>query len=184
EAVFEEGWLRTGDLGRLDSESKLYLVGRKKDLIIDASGKNVYPDELEEIYEDHPSIKELSVVGLPDDSGGENVACLCVPEYGERPREEVRQEIEEHFQKKSAEMPFYRRVKILRLWDGELPRTSTRKVKRNLVVEELKRLERLAPSCERARPAGSTSPLPPIGARRYPLLAEGSTGSNAAIPLR
>ena len=181
EAVFEEGWLRTGDLGRLDSESKLYLVGRKKDLIIDASGKNVYPDELEEIYEDHPSIKELSVVGLPDDSGGENVACLCVPEYGERPREEVRQEIEEHFQKKSAEMPFYRRVKILRLWDGELPRTSTRKVKRNLVVEELKRLERLAASGERARQAGSTSAIRAIDEWLYPLMAEVSQRSIAHV---
>ncbi len=172
EAVFEAGWLRTGDLGRLDSEGKLYLVGRKKDVIIDASGKNVHPDELEELYADHPSIKELSIVGLTDDAGSERVACLCVPEYGERPREEVRREIEEHFQKKSAEMPFYRRVKVLRLWDGELPRTSTRKVKRNLVVEELKRIERLAASGERARQVGSASPLGAVNEWLYPLLAE------------
>jgi long-chain acyl-CoA synthetase len=172
EAVFEDDWLRTGDLGRVDMEGKLYLVGRKKDVIIDASGKNVHPDELEEIYGNHPNIKELSVVGLSDDSGGERVACLCVPEYGQRPRVEVRQELEEHFQRTSAEMPFHRRIKVLRLWDGELPRTSTRKVKRNLVIEELKRLERLAASGERARQAGSTSALGAINEWLYPLVAD------------
>ena len=97
EAVLKDGWLHTGDLGRLDAEGRLYLVGRKKDVIIDANGKNVYPDELEELYGDHAHIKELSIVGLPDDGGGEKVACLCVPDYKERPREEVRRELEEHF---------------------------------------------------------------------------------------
>jgi long-chain acyl-CoA synthetase len=98
-------------------------------------------------------VKELSIVGLPDEAGGEKVACLCVPEYKDRPREEVRRELEEHFRTVSAEMPFYRRVKVLRLWDGELARTSTRKVKRKQVVEELKKLERLASTGEKARAA-------------------------------
>ncbi|XXF79579.1 AMP-binding protein [Myxococcaceae bacterium GXIMD 01537] len=150
-AVLKEGWLYTGDLGRVDAEGRLYLVGRKKDVIIDANGKNVYPDELEDVYGTHPHIKELSVVGLPDEAGGEKVACLCVPDYKERPREEVRRELEEHFRKTGAEMPFYRRTKVLRFWDGELPRTSTRKVKRKLVVEELQRLERVAQSGEKVR---------------------------------
>src|SRR5262249_653044 len=68
DATLKDGWLRTGDLGRIDAEGQLYLVGRKKDVIIDANGKNVYPDELEELYGDHPAIKELSVVGLPDEA--------------------------------------------------------------------------------------------------------------------
>jgi len=153
DATLVDGWLRTGDLGRIDAEGRLYLVGRKKDVIIDSSGKNIYPDELEELYGDHPGVKELSIVGLPDDSGGEKVACLCVPSYGERARGEVRSELEAHFQQVSVELPFYRRVKVLRFWEGELPRTSTRKVKRAPVVEELKRLERLAASGERVRPA-------------------------------
>jgi long-chain acyl-CoA synthetase len=151
QAVLKEGWLSTGDLGRLDEKGNLYLVGRQKDVIIDANGKNVYPDELEELYGAHAHVKELSVVGLPDDAGGERVACLCVPDYQDRPRDEVRRELERHFQEVSAEQPFYRRVKVLRLWDGELPRTSTRKVKRALVIEELKRLERVASAAEKAR---------------------------------
>ncbi len=170
-AAVREGWLHTGDLGRLDADGKLFLVGRQKDVIIDANGKNVFPDELEEIYQRHDHIKELSILGLPDEAGGEKVACLCVPEYKDRPREEVRRELEEHFRKLSAEMPFYRRVKVLRLWDGELPRTSTRKVKRKDVLEELKRLERVAASGEKAK-ASVASAAGGVNDWLFPLIAE------------
>jgi long-chain acyl-CoA synthetase len=157
EATLVEGWLRTGDVGQLDAEGRLMLLGREKDVIIDASGKNVYPDELEELYGAHPHVKELSIVGLPDESGGERVACLCVPDAKERRREEVRAELEEHFRSVSADLPFYRRVKVLRFWDGELPRTSTRKVKRPEVVTELQRLERLASTGSKVRAASGSA---------------------------
>ncbi len=157
EASLVEGWLRTGDMGRLDDDGRLMLLGRKKDVIIDASGKNVYPDELEDLYGAHSHVKELSIVGLPDESGGERVACLCVMDLKDRRREDVRAELEEHFRAVSQDLPFYRRVKVLRFWEGELPRTSTRKVRRPEVLLELQRLEKLASSGERARVApGST----------------------------
>ncbi|MDT7605346.1 MAG: long-chain acyl-CoA synthetase, partial [Acidobacteriota bacterium] len=79
-AVLQNRWLYTGDLGRLDDEGNLYLVGRSKDIIVDTNGKNVYPDEIEETYADSPFVKELSVVGLPDGIG-EKVACMVVPDY-------------------------------------------------------------------------------------------------------
>ncbi|MBX5484608.1 MAG: AMP-binding protein [Myxococcaceae bacterium] len=173
DAVLKDGWLYTGDLGRLDAEGRLYLLGRKKDVIIDANGKNVYPDELEELYQAHEHIKELSIVGLPDESGvGEKVACLCVPDYKDRPRDEVRRELEEHFRRVSADMPLYRRVKVLRFWDGELPRTSTRKVKRKLVVEELKRLERMSASAEKAKEKAAAPTTGGVADWLYPLIAE------------
>src|SRR3990172_4967958 len=56
-----ERWLYTGDLGKLDDEGNLYLVGRSKEIIVDTNGKNVYPDELEEAYLHSPYIKELSI---------------------------------------------------------------------------------------------------------------------------
>lgn len=151
DAVLKNGWLHTGDLGRLDPDGNLTLVGRKKDVIIDANGKNVYPDELEDLYGAHTHIKELSVVGLPDEHGGEKVACLCVPDYKERPREEVKKELEEHFRRVGTDEPFFRRIKVLRFWDGELPRTSTRKVKRPQVVKEFLRLEKLVHNAEKAK---------------------------------
>lgn len=171
EAVIKDGFLHTGDLGRIDADGRLYLVGRQKDVIIDANGKNVYPDELEELYARHDHVKELSIVGLPDEAGGEKVACLCVPDYKDRPRDEVRRELEDHFRQTSLEMPFYRRVKVLRFWDADLPKTSTRKVKRKVVVDELKRLERVAQSGEKLREKAHAA-TGGVADWLYPLVAE------------
>jgi len=151
DAVLKEGWLHTGDLGYLDADGRLFLVGRQKDVIIDANGKNVYPDELEVLYEKHPLIKELSILGFPSEEGGEKVACLCVPETGDKERAEVIRELEEHFRKTSSALPLYRRVKALYFWDGVLPRTATRKVKRKEVLEILKRLEAQSQTLLKAR---------------------------------
>ncbi|HEX8708017.1 MAG TPA: AMP-binding protein [Pyrinomonadaceae bacterium] len=137
-------WLHTGDLGRLDAQGNLYLVGRSKEIIVDTNGKNVYPDEIEEAYFTSPLIKELSVVGLPDGIG-EKVACMIVPDYEhdrELSRDEVRKRIDEHFRTVSSALPFYKRVKVHYFWDGELPRTATRKVKRNEVVAAMQVLDK------------------------------------------
>jgi long-chain acyl-CoA synthetase len=136
-------WLYTGDLGRIDDEGNLYLVGRSKDIIVDTNGKNVYPDEVEEVYQDSPYIKELSVIGLPDGIG-EKVACIVVPdeEYDiALSRAEVRQKIEEHFREVSATLPYYKRVKLLQFTEDELPRTATRKVKRREVLELMQKIQ-------------------------------------------
>jgi long-chain acyl-CoA synthetase len=145
-------WLYTGDLGRIDDEGNLYLVGRSKDIIVDTNGKNVYPDEVEEVYQDSPYIKELSVIGLPDVIG-EKVACLVVPndEYDiALSRSEVRRKIEEHFREVSARLPYYKRVKVLHFTDEELPRTATRKVKRSKVLKMVQRIEERARSSQLA----------------------------------
>ena len=139
-------WLYTGDLGRLDDDGNLYLVGRSKEIIVDTNGKNVYPDEVEEVYQDSPYIKELSVIGLPDGIG-EKVACMVVPdnEYDiALSRAEVRRKIEEHFREVSAELPYFKRVKVLHFTDQELPRTATRKVKRREVTRMMQTAEERA----------------------------------------
>src|ERR1051326_2326925 len=136
-------WLYTGDLGRLDDEGNLYLVGRSKDIIVDTNGKNVYPDEVEEVYQESHYIKELSVVGYPDGIG-EKVACIVVPDYEfdiALTRAEVQQKIEEHFREVSTTLPYYKRVKLLHFTDEELPRTATRKVKRSSALKMLQKIE-------------------------------------------
>jgi long-chain acyl-CoA synthetase len=141
-------WLYTGDLGRIDDEGNLYLVGRSKDIIVDTNGKNVYPDEVEEVYQESPYIKELSVVGLPDGIG-EKVACLVHPDYEydiALSRAEVQQKIDEHFREVSGKIPYYKRVKLLRFTEEDLPRTATRKVKRREVTRLMQKIDELTRS--------------------------------------
>ena len=145
--VIQDRWLRTGDLGKLDEDGNLYIVGRSKDIIIDSNGKNIYPDEIEELYSKSLYIKELSVVGLPDEDGGEKIAALVVPDYEydiALSRAETNRKTEEHFREISASLPFFKRVKVLHLTPFELPRTATRKVKRGEVVEMLQNLDNKA----------------------------------------
>jgi long-chain acyl-CoA synthetase len=136
-------WLYTGDLGRVDDDGNLYLVGRSKEIIVDTNGKNVYPDELEETYGNSVYVKELSIVGLADGIG-EKVACLVVPddEYDiSLSRAALHRLVEEHFREVSASLPYFKRVKVLHFTDIELPRTATRKVKRREVVQIMESME-------------------------------------------
>jgi long-chain acyl-CoA synthetase len=75
------GWLHTGDMGRLDADGFLYVVERKKDLII-RGGFNVYPREVEEVLYAHPAVAEAAVVGTPDPLMGEEVLAWVVPRDG------------------------------------------------------------------------------------------------------
>ncbi len=149
DAVLQDRWLKTGDLGKLDEDGNLYIVGRSKDVIIDSNGKNIYPDEIEDLYSKSSFIKEMSVVGLQDDDGGEKIAALVVPDYEfdiALTRSEANKKVEEHFREVSAGLPFFKRVKVLHITPFELPRTATRKVKRPEVVEMLQTLEDRAKS--------------------------------------
>jgi long-chain acyl-CoA synthetase len=81
EAISSDGWLSTGDVGRLDEDGYLYLVDRKKELVI-RGGYNVYPREVEEVLYAHPDVLEAAVVGVPDERLGEEVAAVVVARPG------------------------------------------------------------------------------------------------------
>lgn len=81
EATFREGWLYTGDIAYIDKEGWVFIVDRKKDIII-ASGYNVYPKEIDEVLFTHPQILEACTVGVPDDYRGETVKVFIVPKEG------------------------------------------------------------------------------------------------------
>ncbi|MDQ3337442.1 MAG: AMP-binding protein [Myxococcota bacterium] len=144
--TLQNGWLHTGDLGRIDDDGNVFIVGRKKEMILGPSGENVYPDELEETYRDTKYIKEMSVVGLPAEAGHETVSALIVPDYDQdgMSREDVRDAVREHVKKISKTLPLYKRLKVVHLWDHDLPKTASRKVKRKDVIVELQRLDRAA----------------------------------------
>jgi acyl-CoA synthetase (AMP-forming)/AMP-acid ligase II len=77
----EDGWLRSGDLGYLDEDGFLYLVGRKKDLII-RGGNNIYPTDVEAVLLEHPDVQEAAVIGVPHQVLGEDVAAFVVRRPG------------------------------------------------------------------------------------------------------
>lgn len=78
DAFFEGGWLRTGDMARVDERGFVYIVDRRKDIII-VSGFNVFPNEVEDFLVSHPKVLEAAVVGVPDEQHGERVCAFVVP---------------------------------------------------------------------------------------------------------
>jgi acyl-CoA synthetase (AMP-forming)/AMP-acid ligase II len=77
ETISDEGWLRTGDIGRLDADDYLYIEDRLKDMII-TGGENVYGPEVESVLIEHPAIADAAVIGVPDDFWGESVKAIVV----------------------------------------------------------------------------------------------------------
>ncbi len=152
--VDEQGWLHTGDLGKFDRRGQLVLVGRQKDVIVGASGENVYPDDVEELLGRVPDIDELSVVGVVR-GDTEVVACLAVPA---RPatwdalktpsptRAETHARALRSLKTAIDKLPRASRPTLVHLYDTALPKTATRKVKRSEVRAILDRLGSALPS--------------------------------------
>jgi acyl-CoA synthetase (AMP-forming)/AMP-acid ligase II len=86
EVITPDGWLRTGDAGRIDDEGYLYIEDRIKDMII-SGGENVYPAEVERVLGQHPDVAEVAVIGIPDQKWGETVRAVVVPAGGTAPDE-------------------------------------------------------------------------------------------------
>jgi acyl-CoA synthetase (AMP-forming)/AMP-acid ligase II len=79
--VLKEGWVYTGDLGYFDSEGFIFLVDRKRDVII-SGAFNIYPKEIEDAIVTHPKVKDVAVIGVPDEKWGEAVKAVVVPKEG------------------------------------------------------------------------------------------------------
>lgn len=133
EITFKNGWMRTGDLGRMDEEGYFYIMDRAKDLII-ASGFNVYPREVEEILFMHPAVQEAAVIGVPDAYRGETVAAFVALKPGFEQSDATRQNILAFCKK---ELTPYKVPKVLEFRDS-LPKTLVGKVLRR----ELRAVER------------------------------------------
>jgi acyl-CoA synthetase (AMP-forming)/AMP-acid ligase II len=119
--VIQNGWLYTGDLGRIDEEGFIYLVGRKKDLVI-TGGENVYPVEVEDVIRKHPKVHDVAVIGTPDDRMGELVTAVIQAKPGEALDEREM----ELFCKKH--LPRYKRPR--RLIFGDIPRNPAGKIEK------------------------------------------------------
>jgi long-chain acyl-CoA synthetase len=129
EAITEDGWFRTGDMAKVDEDGYFFIVDRKKDLII-RGGYNVYPREIEEVLYEHPAIQEAAVVGVPDESLGEEVGAAVVLKKGESLEAD---EIKAYVKEQVAAYKYPRKV----WFEDELPKGPTGKIlKREIEVPE------------------------------------------------
>ena len=120
--AIRDGWLYTGDLGYMDVDGYLYLTGHCKDVIVPASGKNVYPVELEALYRNSPAISEICVVGIPYEDGSDTaIHAVIVPTS---PDETTKAEIQNYLQAQAKQLPSYQQFHKFHFWDDTLPKTE------------------------------------------------------------
>jgi long-chain acyl-CoA synthetase len=160
QSITEDGWLRTGDLGKLDRKGRLTIVGRAKEVIVSANGENVYPDDVEALLGTPKHIKELSIVGIPAPRGGERVACLAVPVMEDGVDRATRlARAEDSLRRAIRELSPSLRPAVVQLYDADLPRTATRKIKRKECREIVERIIAATEAQESAIPGESSEEL-------------------------
>jgi long-chain acyl-CoA synthetase len=141
QVIDHEGWLHTGDLGKMDGRGHLVIVGRAKDVIVASNGENIYPDDVEARLGHVEHVKELAVVAVADGRGGERVACVAVPaEDAELSRAERHARARKALDAAIGALPHGQRPAVITVLDLPLPRTTTRKVKRAELRRQLERL--------------------------------------------
>lgn len=124
--AIKDGWLYTGDIGRVDEDGDLFLMGRSKEIII-VKGQNVYPSDIEEVLYTHPKVAEAAVVGIPDEIRGETIRAIISLKEGEVATE---QEIKHFCREHMADYKVPRQVGFM----DSLPKTAAGKIDK----EELK----------------------------------------------
>jgi long-chain acyl-CoA synthetase len=136
--VLVDGWLMTGDLGRLDASGHLQLFGRKKNMIVTEEGKNIYPEDIENVFEGLP-VKEFSVFAAnylwPQRTMvGEQLVLVIHPEEGRAIDEALRAEIAS----RNRRLLNYKRISGIVGWTSDFPRTASMKIKRNVLADEIR----------------------------------------------
>jgi long-chain acyl-CoA synthetase len=138
-----DGWLMTGDLGRLDGTGHLQLFGRKKNMIVTEEGKNIYPEDIENVFEGLP-VKEFSIFAAnylwpARTMVGEQLVIVLRLEPGQQVSEALRAELAS----RNLRLLHFKRVSGYVVWTEDFPRTASLKIKRAIMAEEIgRRLER------------------------------------------
>ncbi len=161
-AVIRDGWFYTGDLGYFDSHGNLFLTGRQKEVIVLSNGKNVYPEEIETQYLKSPFIKEIAVMGLEGKpgAGGDRLHAVIVPNFDVLRQKKIvnaKEVIRFDIEGLSQQLASTKRVGSYEIWQDDLPRTTTRKLKR---FEIEKRVRANQAAASQKKDAGAAAELP------------------------
>jgi long-chain acyl-CoA synthetase len=137
-----DGWLRTGDLGRFDRQGHLHLSGRKKNMIVTEEGKNIYPEDIESVFESLP-VKEFCVFAAnyvwPKRSMvGEQLILAIRLESNQAFDDELRQDVS----RRNSRLLNYKRIHGIVVCGEDFPRTASLKIKRNDLAARLAQLDR------------------------------------------
>jgi len=138
-ALFDEqGWLKTGDLGKLDQENYLYLKGRVKNLIVTEGGKNVYPEEIEDLFQLYTQVEQILIRGYQEKKGvpAELIEAVIYPskEYYTEHSVDVQEDLERVIKEVNQQVSGYKKISKLTILDEPMDMTSTKKIKRNKVT--------------------------------------------------
>ncbi|WP_336046556.1 class I adenylate-forming enzyme family protein [Solibacillus ferritrahens] len=125
--TFDEGWLKTGDLAKIDKDGDYYIVGRKKEMII-SGGENVYPQEVEQCLIAHEAVQEVSVIGVPNEKWGECVVAFIIVE---NPSEQLQHQLFQYCKEQLANYKVPKQIHFLQ----ELPKTAVGKIDKKQLVE-------------------------------------------------
>jgi long-chain acyl-CoA synthetase len=150
--VFRDGWFLSGDLGYQDKEGYLYITGRQKEVIVLPSGKNIYPEEIENHYLQSPAIKEICVTSAKE---GSSLQAWIVPDMDYMKQEgvtNISERIRWEMKSLSSELPSFKRVKGCQISLDPLPRTQLGKIRRFLVSHSMKKPEAKVQKTEYASP--------------------------------
>jgi long-chain acyl-CoA synthetase len=134
--IDKDGWFHSGDLGYMDENGNFFITGRAKEVIVLSSGKNIYPEEIENYYLKSPWIKEICVIGLegkPGEPKGERLHGVVVPNFDVLRQKKIvntREVIRFDIEGISASLAPTKRILSYEIWQEDLPRTTTRKLRR------------------------------------------------------
>lgn len=140
--AFEDGWFRTGDLGRLDRDGNLFLTGRSKEVIVLPSGKNIYPDELEKVYS-RAGLAEEICISLTRADGEERLTAVVVPSREKlslKRSARIYDDIKFEIENLARDLPSYQRVTRIVLYPEPFPRTRLGKLKRWEIERSLREI--------------------------------------------
>jgi long-chain acyl-CoA synthetase len=127
EAIVADGWLRTGDIGRIDADGYVFVLDRAKDTIV-SGGENIYPAEVENAIFGHPDVADVAVIGVPSERWGEEVMAVIVPRAGTAPDLES---VARWARARIAAFKVPKRISLV----AELPRNAGQKVLRRVLRE-------------------------------------------------